>query len=276
MAAAAKPVEVDTSHPRYTSDLTGHEEAQEALATAIESGRLAHAWLLSGPRGIGKATLAYWFARQVLAIGGNGAGQGGLLGDTGAPPGAGRAEDPQSDVFRRVASGGHAGLRVLEREPDPKSKVGRIRDTIVVDQVRRLIPFFGTTEAAGGYRVALVDAADELNINGQNALLKLLEEPPHKALIILVSHSPGRLLPTVRSRCRKMALAPLSADVAATILSRRLMDVSAEDQAALARLAEGSPGRALALANAGGIDLYREMMDLLTPLPGLEGFSGKN
>jgi len=239
--------------PRHNPVLVGHGDAQGALLDAWSSGRLAHGWLLSGPRGIGKATLAYRFARFVLA----GGGAGGLFAETAQS----MEMDPQDPLFRRIAAGGHADLMVVEKSLDPKRK--RIRDEIVVGDVRAIAPFMRLTTSEGGWRVVVVDCADDMNLNAANALLKILEEPPDKALLLLVSHAPSRLLPTIRSRCRALALQPLAEDQVAHLLSDHRPDLAPADAASLARLAEGSPGRALRLADAGGLALYGDMVGLL-------------
>ena len=171
-------------------------------------------------------------------------------------------------MYRRVATAAHADMVSVERGWDDKRK--RIRDEIIVADVRSLASFFTMTPAEGGWRIAIVDAADEMNRNAANALLKILEEPPKKGLLILVSHAPGRLLPTIRSRCRKLALQPLSPDIIATLLAEQAPDVTAADRAILAILADGSGGRALAMAKHGGLEVFRELIAILSRLPDLD------
>src|SRR4026207_1599456 len=188
--------------PRETTTLFGHAEAEKALLDAYKSGRIAHAWLIGGPPGIGKATLAYRMARFVLAH-----------------------PDPQSaavqkskslaveadhPVARRIAAQAQGDLLTVERVINEQT--GKLYTVIRVDDVRRTVAFFGSTAGEGGWRVAIVDAVDELQREGANALLKVLEEPPQRSLIMLVSHAPGRELPTIRSRCRRLLLRPLDVD----------------------------------------------------------------
>ena len=244
--------------PRANPDLFGHGEAEAALLDAWGGGRLAHAWLITGPRGVGKATLAYRFARFVLAHGAGGA----------APPSGGLHVAPDDPVFRRVVAGGHADLVTVERSRDDAS--GRLRSEIVVSDVRRAVSFFEMTAGEGGWRVAVVDAADEMNRHAANATLKLLEEPPPRALVLLVAHAPGRVLATIRSRCRRLALRPLDDDTVSRLVRRHFGDLSEAETVAVARLAEGSPGRALALAEQGGLEVYRELVRVLASLPRLD------
>ncbi|MCF4164875.1 DNA polymerase III subunit delta' [Zavarzinia compransoris] len=253
--------------PRESADLIGHGEAETAILDAIAGGKLHHAWLITGPRGIGKATLAYRFARHLFAHGLE-AGAADMFGGS-----RDMAMSPEDPLFRRIAAGGHPDLLVLEREENPRTKA--LRDEIVVDQVRDLAGFFAMTPAEGGFRIAVIDAVDEMNRNAANALLKLLEEPPPRSVILLVAHAPGRLLPTIRSRCRRLALRPLAeADVAA-IVTRLAPEVPAGDVRGLCRLADGSPGRALALAAAGGLNQYRALADMLAPLARRQGLDLK-
>lgn len=255
----AKTDETDAQHPRDTDTLLGHEAAEGHLLRWWQSGRMPHALLISGPRGIGKATLAYRLTRFVLAHG-DAANDGKDAESLYVAP-----DDP---VFRRISQQSHAGLLAFERTYDEKAK--RLRGEIVVDEIRKLRPFFGATAGEGGWRVAIVDAVDEVNANGANALLKQLEEPPQRGLLIMVAHAPGRLLPTIRSRCQNLTLRTLSADIMATILAERLEDYTEEERLALTVLADGSAGRALELAAQGGLDLYRELVTLLVPLPELD------
>ncbi|HWD58243.1 MAG TPA: DNA polymerase III subunit delta' [Stellaceae bacterium] len=249
--------------PRANPELIGHEAAEAALRQLLDAGRLPHALLLSGPRGIGKATLAFRLARFVLSGGGEGG-----LDMFGAPGTPGLATAQESGVFRRVAAGGHADLLTVERAFDPRRK--RLRSEIVVADVREIGAFLHLTAAEGGWRVVIVDGADAMNRNAGNALLKILEEPPRQTLLVLVAHSAGRLLPTIRSRCRQMKLGALSPETVRGLLARYYPDLDGEGAAAVAELAEGSIGRALELVQSGGVELYRTMAAMLTRRPALD------
>ncbi|NQU70275.1 MAG: DNA polymerase III subunit delta' [Rhodospirillales bacterium] len=247
--------------PRENPELLGHELAEKTLLDGWNSGRLPHGWLITGPRGIGKATLAFRFARFVLSQDGN---SGGLFGD--AP--VSLHTDPESPVFRRVVSEGHGDLMTLERRMNKEGK--RLRGSIVVDEVRAAGRFLSLTAGEGGWRVLIVDAADDLNSNAANALLKTLEEPPKRTLVMLVCHSPGRLPATVRSRCCRLALRPLSLELTEQLLARHAPGLADEEIKELAYLGEGSIGRSLRLVETGGLGIFSEIMSLLENLPGAD------
>ncbi len=252
----------ETLAPRANPDLIGHAEAERALLAAWSAGRMPHAWLIAGPRGIGKATLAYRFARFVMAGGGA---AGGLFG-AGPDSLAVAADEP---VFRRIAAGGHADMVTLQPgmiHPD----TGKETQEIVVAQVRNAIEFLFKTAAEGGWRILVVDEAEAMNRNAANALLKVLEEPPPRCLILLVSNSPGRLLPTIRSRCRLLTVRPLDDAQVDALLVRHRPELDADERRALVALAQGSIGRAIELADRGGVELQRELTALLDAMPKLD------
>ena len=266
---------MSTPSPRETSELSGHEGAERVLRAAWDSGRLPHAWLIGGIGGIGKATLAFRFARFALAregdggtaAGGDGGGGPGLFGAMPAAPPSGLFLAPDHPVFRRVRAGGHSDLLTVERRFDDKR--GRMKTDIAVDDVREVTAFLRRTSGEGGWRVVVIDGVDRMNASGHNALLKILEEPPARALL-LVTEAPGGLLPTIRSRCRTLMLEPLSEPVVRQLLDRHRAELPEADRAALARLAEGSIGHALTLADADGVALYRQMVAVLATLPRLD------
>ncbi|MGE0420318.1 MAG: DNA polymerase III subunit delta', partial [Acetobacteraceae bacterium] len=238
--------------PRANLNLFGHEAAEATLLDAIQGGRMHHAWLITGPEGVGKATLAYRFARRLLA---------------GRPTEFSLTVPPTHPVFRRVAAGSHADLMTVERGINEKTK--RMRTQIAVEDVRRINTFMALTPAEGGWRVAIVDGADEMNQASSNALLKILEEPPARAILLLTCSAPGRLPATIRSRCRRLRLNPLDDAAMACALSDILPDMTEEERGRLLTLAEGSPGRALLMAEEEGVKLAAMVDKLLADLPNL-------
>lgn len=253
-------------HPRLTRRLIGHEAAWAALDSAWGSGRFAHAWLITGPRGIGKASFAYLAAKAILTAPPRGSGEG-LFGPQPTPP---LAREPEGHpALSRIESGAYPDLLTVEIGWSD-DKMTKRRTEIVVDDVRAVGAFLAMTPADGGWRVVVVDAADEMNRNAANALLKNLEEPPKNTVLFLVAHNPGRLLPTIRSRCRRLELAPLAPAEMLEGLARLLPEESENRRADLARMSAGSLGAALALARAGGDALAAEIARLLAPWPRLD------
>ena len=249
--------EVGAPLPHETIRLFGHSEAERTLLDAYRSGRVPHAWLIGGPPGIGKATLAYRFARFVLAH----------PNPKGSEVQAAQTLELPSDhpVTRHVAAQAQRDLLVLERTVDEK---GKLRTRIAVEDVRKSVAFFGSTAGEGGWRVAIVDSVDELNDSGANALLKVLEEPPRRALLLLVSHAPGRVLPTIRSRARMLMLRPLSVTDAAGAAAQALgRDADEPELRAAAAAADGSAARALMLLEGPALALRQRVLDLLGQLP---------
>jgi DNA polymerase-3 subunit delta' len=239
-------------HPRDVFDLQGHEAAERAIEDSRARGRLHHAWLLTGPEGVGKATFAYRAARRLL----------------GAPPDPAHGvlgASPDHPVSRQVMARSHPDLFVLERLGED----GKVRKVIPVDEARGLSEFFSKSPASAPHRVAIVDAADDLNVNAANALLKTLEEPPPHGVLLLVSHTPGRLIATIRSRCRRLAFAPMALEDAAAFVRAR-EDVTEEAALRLARMAGCAPGRAWALAQANAIAIDDAARALIEDLPLLD------
>ncbi len=255
----AEPDENDGGlpRPRETTVLFGHDDAERAFVAARRSGRMPHAWLIGGEPGIGKATFAYRIARFVLAH----------PDPSQAPAASTLALEPDHRTVRRIAVNAHSDLLALERTVSETT--GKLRTVISVDQVRRLSTFFGSTAGEGGWRVCIIDSADELQYpQGSNALLKMLEEPPPQSLFLLVSHAPGRLLPTIRSRCRRLTLRPLGqADVVQAAAAA--LGAGADHQAlvAAAAAARGSVSRAIALAGGPMLALREKVAELLRALP---------
>lgn len=249
-------------HPRATPKLFGHETAEQALAEGFASGRMHHGWLISGAEGIGKATLAYKFARHVLAA-------------PGERDPARRTLDisTESIAARQVLALSHPGLLVLRRPWDFKTK--RHPQIIPVDEVRRVKTFLSHASEAGAWRVVIVDTADLLNINAANALLKSLEEPPLRTFFLLLTASPGRLLPTIRSRCRILDLQPLAeADLRRAVLQALAPEEheppGPDDWVRLVSLSEGSVRRALTLWLGDGLKLDARLRQIITKLPAVD------
>ena len=264
--AAPHSVETSAPEPRANPELVGHGEAENTLADAARGGRLHHAWLISGPKGIGKATLAYRFARWLLAGCAEAGSQTSLLGEPAADGvQQGLWLEPEDPTFHRVAAGGHADLVTVERGLDDTGR--RLRTEIVAADIRKVSGFLSLTAAQGGWRVVVVDGAEDMNRHAANALLKTLEEPPARTVLLLVSHTPGRLLATIRSRCSKLPLKPLDEAAVARLLDQYRPALAPEDNALLAAMGEGSIGRAMSLADAGGVALYREMLGLISAMP---------
>lgn len=249
--------------PRETTAIRGHEEAESKLANALKTGRLAHALLISGPKGIGKATLMYRFARYVLSTGK--AQPNATLGELSDRP----LDIPLTDeVFARVARGSHADLFVLEKGINPRT--GRSRGEITVDEARALGAFLSLTPAESSWRVAIVDAADEMNRHAANAILKSLEEPPKQTILVLISHAPNRLLPTIRSRCRQINLRTISRDNFETVIQNVDPTIKENDIAVLGRLSKYSPGQAFLIKELAGIQLYEKLVKILTTAPAID------
>ena len=262
MVDAPEPDRIEGApHPRETPQLFGHAQAESLLLDAVNADRLHHGWLIHGPRGIGKATLAWRLARFLLCSEPGG----GLFG---APDTL--DIDPAHPDARLIAAGAHPRLMPIRRGIDDKT--GRRRSQITVDEVRKLRDFFGLSAADGGRRVVIVDSADEMNASAANAILKLLEEPPAGAVLLLVSHQPSALLPTIRSRCRALRLSPLAPDdMARALLQVTGADPTGEDDtSALAQLSAGSVGDAILLAQGGGARIYAQILALLGGLPRLD------
>jgi DNA polymerase-3 subunit delta' len=237
-------------HPRRSGTVLGHGAAEARLLQAHQSGKLHHAWLMSGPRGIGKATLAYRFTKFLLHV-----------------PTTEKAAaytslhvPPEAPAVRQVMAGSHPDLLVIQRAVDTRNK--RLKTEIAVDDAREAQSFFGRTSGAGGWRIAIVDCADDLNSESANALLKVVEEPPKQSIFLIVCHQPGRLLRTIRSRCLHLPLDPL--DTATTLrvldsLPPEAVEAGPDEKRQAAELSRGSPGRALELMGSRGAAAFAEL-----------------
>ena len=228
-----------SGHPRDRFDLAPHQDAERAFTDALSRGKLHHAWMLTGVEGVGKATFAYRAARRLL----------------GAEPDPSRGElgaRPMDPVSQLVSAQSHPDLMILERAGEGV----RLKRNISVDQARELPEFFSMSPSRARYRVAIIDAADDLNMNAANALLKVLEEPPERGVLFLVTHAPGRLLPTIRSRCRRLNLPNWRGEARGALVSRQA-GLPDEEAGRISAMAAGSPGAALMLAGDQMLNLDR-------------------
>lgn len=249
------PIEALASHddldnvapPQATLQLFGHGDAWRELMRAAAGGKLHHGWLFQGPQGIGKATTAFAFARHLFT-----------------PPSR-RTDVPVADfenaMVRQVAQDTYPGLVHVTRPPVERGT--GFRTQITVEEIRRLNRFFQATASAESWRVAIVDPADDMNASAANALLKMLEEPPARSVFIVVNHTPGRLLPTIRSRCRLLRFEPLEAEPLGAAIAEALTDADPADVEAAIAVCGGSVRQAIALIVHGGIALRRCLQDIL-------------
>ena len=250
----------EAPHPRETAVLFGHTAAEAAFLTAYRAGRMPHGILIAGPKGIGKATLAYRIARFILSHPDPAA--------MDVQDAASLQVDPVSLVARRIAAQAQPDLLVIERTVNER---GVLRNQIAVDDIRRTVPFFGSTAGEGGWRIAIIDAVDDLNRSGANALLKVLEEPPARALLLLIAHSTARVPATLRSRCRIISLRPLAEeDVAAALAAAAGLESDDREIAAAAAGSDGSVARALNLLGEDALTLRQQALDLLARLPAVD------
>jgi DNA polymerase III subunit delta' len=249
-------------HPRETGTLFGHADQETAFLQAFTSGRLHHAWMLTGPKGVGKATLAWRLARFLLATPDD---DGGMFA---APPPTTLDVARENPVARRLLQLAEPRNFLLRRAANDKETA--LAQVISVDELRRMKSFFTLSAADGGRRTAIIDSLDEMNTASANALLKLLEEPPANVTLFLIAHQPARLLPTIRSRCRELRLTPLGPEDLADALTQAGGEVAPEDRAALAELSAGSVGEAFRLTNLDGLKLYAALTRLFATLPRLD------
>lgn len=250
-------------HPSASAQLIGQETAERLFLDAWAEERLHHAWLLRGPEGVGKATLAYRMARAIIADGPPGDTGGGLFGVLPGGPAVPETLDtpPDCPVAARIRAGSEPALSVLRL--GVSESTGKLRSQIVVEDARALKGFLQLSAADGGWRAVIVDSADQLNRSAANALLKMLEEPPERVLMMLISHAPGGLLPTIRSRCRTLDLGALSPGDLARAMQAAGAEVADNQLGPVAELAAGSVGRAMRLIQTGGIGLYADLTSML-------------
>jgi DNA polymerase III subunit delta' len=254
--------------PRNTIELVGHEHAEQLFLDAFNAEKIHHAWMITGPKGIGKATLAYKMARFLLNNPPEDDQGPGLFGDVLEKAALTSLEtDLESQANHLVNAGSNPDLMFTERTEDPKT--GKMRSNILVDDVRKINQFFHKTSSDGGWRVAIVDTADEMNRNAANAILKILEEPPKNSILIILAHAPGRLLPTIKSRCRMLPLKPLKSQTVKEILQKNYPDKEENIIDGYVALSNGSPGYAISLIEHQGLKVYREILGLLSTMPNI-------
>ncbi len=232
--------------------LFGHDNALTTIETAFNSNKMHHAWLIAGPRGIGKASFA-------LKVAGN------ILRNPNPENGQKWNDDDLDDpVWSKIAKGGHPNILHLSKPYD--SKIKKFKTTLTVDEIRRTVSFFGTTAGEDSWRFCIVDSADDMNASAANSLLKILEEPPQRTIFFVLANSPAKLLPTIRSRCRQLPLRPLNNDdliAALSALDIDLSNMNEDERAVLARLSAGSVRRAIILLEQQGLELYQKFDRIL-------------
>lgn len=250
-------------HPRLTHALYGHAEAQRLLLADFNRDKLPGAYLFCGARGVGKATLAYRFATFLLATPSPHEQAGGLFGDA-LPPVFPESLNISAEhpAAKRVAAGSHSNILLIERSIDDKSK--KLRSEIVVEDARKIGAFLSKSAGEQGYRIVIIDTADEMNISAANAILKWLEEPPERAIFILIANHPGKLLPTIRSRCRSVVFRPPSRADFSTIIRAKLGELEQEDCDYLYYLSGGAPGWAVTLYESGVVEAFEEIITLFS------------
>jgi DNA polymerase III subunit delta' len=268
----SKSESITVPEPRANPYLLGHEAVEANFIHEFAQGRMHHAHLITGPKGIGKATLAFRLARHILSSGAQSvtveeAPSFSLFGDEPAAPKpatiGNTAGDEHSPIFKRIASGSHADLLTLSPAYDAKKQVEK--NLITVEEARQVPSFMSLTPAEGLWRVVIIDAVDQLNTQAANALLKILEEPPAKAILFLICHRPGALLPTIRSRCRLMKLSTPDDNAFAKILGQIAPSIETHEYAALYALAQGSPGHAITLYEHEGLKWYEGWLNAMMP-----------
>ncbi|MBL4616459.1 MAG: DNA polymerase III subunit delta' [Robiginitomaculum sp.] len=240
-------------HPRDTHVLFGHEAAEQSFLQAMNDKKLHHAWLIQGPKGCGKATLAYRVARRLAGAG--------VCEDNGV-----LGSDPNQTISQQISAGSYPDLLVVSRQWNEKTK--KWNNEINVNQIRKISKLYTHRASGNGWRVCIIDCADDLNHNAANALLKILEEPPEKGLLLLVCNNPGRLLSTLRSRCRSLKLRAPGVEIA----TRIAVNCGAELEKAVfaSELCQGSPGRTAQIANGNAGELWGDIEEIFKQLPQID------
>jgi DNA polymerase-3 subunit delta' len=262
-AAEAATPENAFTHPRMMNFTLGHAEIEKRLLDMYNSGRMPHAVVFTGPKGIGKATMAYRFARFLLKNGIQDPNQSSMFGD--APAATNLDVNPNDPVARRLASGGHADFFSTEKKFDEDK--GVYKDTLEVAEIRKIAPFLRMTSSEGGWRIVIADDADSMTRSAQNGILKILEEPPRNSLLILVAHRAGALIPTIRSRARFINFLPFDSTALKELIGKANPNLSTRDTETLIRLSEGSFGKALQYMESGVTDTLANLTQMLKDGP---------
>ena len=257
-------------HPKLTKTLFGHETQEKEFIDCYKSGKLHHGWLITGAKGIGKATLAWRLARFILTQPIKSFYENSLFGETSKQNHTELDDKSKDRIETRILAESEPRLSVTRRSFDEKRK--KFRSNIRVDEIRRLNSFFSLSVSDGGSRVAIIDCVDDLNINAANALLKTLEEPPKDTVFLLISHNPESLLETLRSRCRELRLANLSENNLLSALKQINLNLPEKDKEIYSLLASGSVGNSIRLLKHDGANLYSSILSFLNELPNLKGF----
>jgi DNA polymerase-3 subunit delta' len=256
-------------HPKVTETLFGHEVAEQEFLNCYKSGKLHHGWLITGAKGIGKATFAWRMAKFLLSQPIDGNQVNGLFENSSENQTDGVDKNFDKAITTRILAESEPRLVVIRKSFDEKRKT--FRSSIRVDEVRKLKTFFTLSVSDGGGRVAIIDSADDLNINAANALLKTLEEPPKNTVFLLISHSPQSLLPTIKSRCRELRLNNLMESDLVSALGQINLSIPENDSAIYSLLGSGSVGNSIRLLEHDGANLYRTLLSFLNQLPNLNG-----
>jgi DNA polymerase-3 subunit delta' len=256
-------------HPKVTETLFGHEVAEQEFLNCYKSGKLHHGWLITGAKGIGKATFAWRMAKFLLSQPIDGNQVNGLFENSSENQTNGVDKNFDKAITTRILAESEPRLVVIRKSFDEKRKT--FRSSIRVDEVRKLKTFFSLSVSDGGGRVAIIDSADDLNINAANALLKTLEEPPKNTVFLLISHSPQSLLPTIKSRCRELRLNNLIESDLVSALGQINLSIPENDSAIYSLLGSGSVGNSIRLLEHDGANLYRTLLSFLNQLPNLNG-----
>ena len=257
-------------HPKTAEKLFGHQFEEQEFLNCFESGKLHHGWLITGAKGIGKATFAWRIAKFLLRQPITRSEPKGLFGNPGENQNSDLDENLKKAILARVLAESEPRLAVIRKSFDEKRKT--FRSSIRVDEIRHLKSFFSLSVSDGGSRVAIIDCAEDMNINAANALLKTLEEPPKHTVFLLISHNPQSLLPTIKSRCRELRLSSLTESDLKSALRQINLTIPENDSEIYSLLGSGSVGNSIRLLEHDGANLYRNLLSLLNQLPNLNGF----